>query len=465
MNRNSLAFRLFVTALIWTMIVLPVAGFLLYKLYRDEVEKSFEDRLELALTALIAVSINEGSDVPVVPKDFGDELFNLPLTGWYWQVQPVDTPTNGMATKPLISASLVGETLDFPYVSAHPYRLPGYQEAEAIGPDKRPIRMLERQYVFGAGTGAKRYSYVVTGNLAEIAQSVAGFRNSLALTLSVLGAGLVAATLFQVRFGLRPLAQIEQGLSRIRSGEASRLEGELPAEIVPLQRELNELIQSNQDIIERSRTHVGNLAHALKTPLSVITNEARTENTPFARKVAEQATIMRDQVSHHLDRARMVARTGVLTSLTEVKPVVEGLTRTLQRIYGERGVTVECRCPEGIKFQGEKQDLEEMLGNLLDNACKWSKSRVRLDVEALPSTKKPESRRQFAAIISDDGPGLKEAERLDAVKRGRRLDESKPGSGLGLSIVTDLVGLYGGQLQLGKSALGGLEAKVLLPLG
>ncbi len=205
--------------------------------------------------------------------------------------------------------------------------------------------MLERQYTLGTGTSERRYAYVVTGNLGEIDVSVANFGIRLAIGLSVLGLGLVAATLFQVRFGLRPLAAIERGLARIRSGEKARLEGDLPAEIVPLQRELNQLIKSNQDIIERSRTHVGNLAHALKTPLSVITNEARTEENAFARKVSEQAAIMRDQINHHLDRARMVARIGVMAGVTDVKPVAEALGRTLQRIYGERGIAVETRCP------------------------------------------------------------------------------------------------------------------------
>ena len=204
--------------------------------------------------------------------------------------------------------------------------------------------------------------------------------------MALAGIGLVAVTLFQVRFGLLPLRRIEGGLAAIRSGAASRLEGELPAEIEPLQSELNALIRSNQDIVDRARTQVGNLAHALKTPLAVITNEARGDKTGLGAKVAEQAQIMSESVKHYLDRARMAARVNVIGRVTPVAPVVEPLVRTLERIHQERGVKIRVTCPADARFQGERQDLEEMLGNLLDNACKWARRAVALDVEVSPAT-------------------------------------------------------------------------------
>jgi len=267
----------------------------------------------------------------------------------------------------------------------------------------------------------------------------------------------VLATLFQVRFGLSPLRAIRQDLTAIRSGEAEKLEGQLPDEIRPLQHELNALIQSNREIVERARTHVGNLAHALKTPLSVITNEARGRKDPFAAKVIEQAEIMRTQITHHLDRARVAARSGAIGDITDVEAVVAALKRTLDRIYDGRGVALEVSAEPGLKFQGEKQDLEEMVGNLLDNACKWAKSRVRLEAA------RTDGSRNFIVLVDDDGPGLTEAERERAVKRGQRLDESKPGSGLGLSIVADLAHLYKGRLRLEPSPEGGLRARLELP--
>jgi signal transduction histidine kinase len=274
--------------------------------------------------------------------------------------------------------------------------------------------------------------------------------------LGVLGLGLVAATFFQVRFGLKPLRAMRQNLARIRSGEAERLEGEQPEEIRPLQQELNALIQSNREIVERARTHVGNLAHALKTPLSVIANEARTHEGPLAAKVIEQAAIMRTQITHHLDRARVAARSSVIGDVTEVEPVLQALKRTLDRIYEERGLDLEIAATPGLKFQGEKQDFEEMVGNLLDNACKWARSRVTARAAANGAAR-------FTVTIDDDGPGLTEAERARAVKRGQRLDETKPGSGLGLSIVADLAHLYKGEFALEPSPEGGLRARLDLP--
>jgi signal transduction histidine kinase len=316
--------------------------------------------------------------------------------------------------------------------------------------------------MLGSGSNAKRYQYMVTGNLSENDVALARFGGTLAWSLGVLGLGLVLATWFQVRYGLRPLATIERGLGDIRSGKALRLEGELPMEIVPLQRELNALLKSNQDIVERARTHVGNLAHALKTPLSVVMNEASGDSSPLATKVTEQAQIMRDQVQHHLDRARIVARKGTLGGVTDVEPVVSSIMRVLGKVHGERQLSFTWQCDPSARFLGEKQDLEEMLGNLMDNACKWARSRVNLEVE-LGAKGESDLPRMMKLLIEEDGPGLTASQRSEIGKRGRRLDETKPGSGLGLSIVAELADLYGGRLELRQSAFGGLAAHLQLP--
>jgi signal transduction histidine kinase len=253
------------------------------------------------------------------------------------------------------------------------------------------------------------------------------------------------------------LRAIRQNLAEIRSGEAEQLEGELPEEIRPLQQELNALIQSNREIVDRARTHVGNLAHALKTPLSVISNEARAHEGPLSSKVIEQAQIMRTQITHHLDRARVAARSSVIGDTTDVDGVLQALKRTVDRLYEERGLDVEVASISGLKFQGERQDFEEMVGNLLDNACKWARSRVR--AEAQPG----KGAAHFTVIVDDDGPGLTEAELAKGVRRGQRLDETKPGSGLGLSIVADLAHLYKGRFELEPSPEGGLRARLELP--
>jgi signal transduction histidine kinase len=271
----------------------------------------------------------------------------------------------------------------------------------------------------------------------------------------------VLSTLIQIRWGLRPLDRVRRGLADLRSGKQARFAGDLPAEIEPLVGELNALLESNQEIIDRARTQVGNLAHALKTPLSVVINEARASREPFAVKVAEQGEIMRKQVNHYLDRARIAAQVNVIGAITEVHPAVARLVRAMNRIHGDRGLNITCDGANPARFRGEQQDLEEIVGNLVDNACKWAKSRVTVSTGYVAPAGAAPGR--LTVTIDDDGPGLTEAEMEEVTKRGRRLDESKPGSGLGLSIVTDLVGLYRGKFQLSRSALGGLRAEVTLP--
>jgi signal transduction histidine kinase len=275
------------------------------------------------------------------------------------------------------------------------------------------------------------------------------------------GVGLLAVTLFQVRFSLAPLRKVEKGLAAIRSGEAARLDVTLPQEIEPLQQELNALLKSNQDVIERARTHVGNLAHALKTPLAVVLNETRDDPSPLARKVSEQVEIMSTQANLYLDRARMAARIGVIGRVSEVRPVAESIVRALERIYRDKHLDFAIDCPLGLRFQGERQDLEEMLGNLLDNASKWARSQVSLSAAPVGATGMG---KWLQITVDDDGAGLTAEQLSEPVIRGRRLDATKPGSGLGHSIVADLAHSYSGKLELARSERGGLSARLTLPL-
>jgi signal transduction histidine kinase len=274
---------------------------------------------------------------------------------------------------------------------------------------------------------------------------------------------LLLTTIFQVRFGLAPLKRISESIADIRSGRAERLEGEFPVEIAPLARETNALIDANREIVERARTHVGNLAHAIKTPLSVIVNEASAHGAdPFASKVLEQADVMRDQVAHHLERARIAARVTIVGTVTEVAPAIEALRRTMEKIHRDRDITITTKADPVAKFRGERQDLEEMAGNLVDNACKWAATQVLIEVKVEPPPE-PRAGPRLRIIVDDDGRGLSAAERAQVSRRGQRLDESKPGSGLGLSIVVDLAALYGGSLVLGDAPIGGLRAELVLP--
>jgi signal transduction histidine kinase len=451
MRPNSLAFRLFASAAAWTLVVLPVTAFLLLSLYRQAVERNFDARLNVYLTSLIASTTAQGAKTPTAPATLGEPAFTIPFSGWYWQIKPL-----GGAQPLFVSDSLLDQELKLPSQEGVAADQNLTRRAYGPGPQDQRLRVVERE-IRPAGPQSSPYSYAVAGDAAEIERDLSEFRTMLIAALGVLGLGLVVATLFQVRFGLAPLRAIRHDLAAIRSGDAERLEGELPTEIRPLQQELNALIQSNREIVERARTHVGNLAHALKTPLSVITNEAREKDGPLAGKVIEQAELMRTQITHHLDRARVAARSGAIGDITDVDGVLNGLKRALDRIYEGRALELSVTCSPGLRFQGEKQDFEEMVGNLLDNACKWAKSRVWVTASRAGSDG------NFEVLVDDDGPGLTGAERAKAVKRGQRLDETKPGSGLGLSIVADLAHLYKGRFELEPSPQGGLRARLELP--
>ena len=453
----SLSFRLFVLATAWIAVALASALFVLLSYYRTSVERGFESLLDLHLFNVVAAIQQDENGLPVGAPQLGDPRFSAFQSGWYWQVIRLGAGRDEL----LVSPSLSGTRLLLPRIEDVPFGSDFQRVMDIAGPggDQR-LRAIEQLVVFG-DTG-DRLAFTVTGDLAEVEDEIGAFRNLVLAVFGLLGFGLVALTLLQVRIGLKPLRDVRHALGAIREGRAPRLEGDYPAEIAPLTREINALIESNAKIIERARTQVGNLAHARKTPLAVITNEARAAKTPLGAKVAEQAGLMRHQIDYYLDRARVAATAGVAVSVTEVAPVAETFARAMRRIYADRGTTLDVEVPTGLRFQGEKQDLEELLGNLVDNAFKWAKSRVVLTCRAIPGSG-PDERAMLAITVEDDGPGLTEEECAEAVRRGRRLDETQPGSGLGLSIVRDLADLYGGDFALARSDLGGLKATLRLP--
>ncbi len=255
-----------------------------------------------------------------------------------------------------------------------------FRQGYAKGPEDQELRLVERDIDLGTDG---RYLIAVAGDASEIDDETGSFERTIIITFTALTLALLLTTALQVRFGLAPLARISEGLAAIRSGRAERLQGKFPVEIAPLARETNALIDANREIVERARTHVGNLAHALKTPLSVIVNEAAARgNDPLAYKVLEQTDIMRDQVARQLERARLAARSTVVGTSVEVPPVVTALARTMEKLYRARDIAIDVDVPDHARFRGEQQDLEEMVGNLVDNGCKWAQSRVAIEVMA-----------------------------------------------------------------------------------
>ena len=375
MRGSSLATRLFLSATAWVVVILVITGIVLSSVYRDATERAFDRRLNLYLRTLIAEVATPDEPPDHQFQSLGEPLFELPLSGWYWQITRTDTEKAEAARLALAV---------------------GQEAAEARGARRRtdrgrhPSRLCRRSRgpdacgwwsgrSISAPTASSWSAWPATPR--EIFDETRSFDYYLGGTFAALGIVLLLTTIFQVRFGLAPLKRISESIADIRSGRAERLEGEFPVEIAPLARETNALIDANREIVERARTHVGNLAHAIKTPLSVIVNEASAHGAdPFATKVLEQADVMRDQVAHHLERARIAARLTIIGTVTEVAPAIEALRRTMEKIHRDRGIAIEVEADPQAKFRGERQDLEEMVGNLVDNACKWAASRVFIEV-------------------------------------------------------------------------------------
>lgn len=448
--KRSIALRLAASALFWSFVILLAAGLILTALYRETTERAFDERLLVYANDLASDLLQPGDPEKAELATMGEVRFYLPLSGWYWQVGRIGAAARDIRA----SRSLVGGQV--PPLDADPDALFGQiRKGYAEGPDERNLRVVERDIDLGEDG---RFVVRVGIRSDEIDRDVQRFVFALTATFSALGIALAATTLLQIRFGLEPLNRLRAAVTSVRRGEAERIQGAYPQDIAPLAQELNLLLDSNKDILERARTQVGNLAHALKTPLSVVTNEAASTNSPVAETIREQAAIMSDQINYYLDRARAAALAGALGAVTEIEPVVAGLARAFAKIHRDRELEIDVAVPAGARFRGERQDLEEMIGNLMDNACKWSRSRVSLRVEDDDA-----SRATIRVVIEDDGPGLPEAVRADMLKRGRRLDDSKPGSGLGLAIVADLAALHRGELVLSDATLGGLRATLTLP--
>jgi signal transduction histidine kinase len=448
---RSIAVRLAVSAGFWSFAILLIAGVTLSALYRETTEQSFDQRLFVYANNLAADLVAAG-DTDEELGSVGDPRFELPLSGWYWQV----TRPGGSPKETRSSKSLFGAALPSLVAPGQERRFGEIRRGYGLAPDDRRLRMIERDIDLGEDG---RYIIRVGGPADEIGDAVHTFRLALLTTFGLLGLALGFTALLQIRFGLLPLANLRAGLGAIRRGEAERIPGEYPQDIAPLASELNLLLESNREILERARTQVGNLAHALKTPLSVMLNEAESAPPEIAARIREQAAIMRDQVNYYLDRARAAALAGTLGTMTDVEPVIAGLARTFAKIYRDKDLAVDLAIPAGARFRGEKQDLEEMAGNLIDNASKWAKGRVLVSAEI----RRDGDRSSLRLLIEDDGPGLPDEARAEMLKRGRRLDETKPGSGLGLSIVSDLAALYRGSLTLEAAPIGGLRAVLDLP--
>ena len=455
MTRGSLVRRLVWLAAGWILAALLITGVVLTASFQRSALQQFDRGLSDIVTVLLAGS-NLGPDGAVLAPVLPDARSQLAYSGRYWQL--AEFSPDGRLTPLQRSRSLFDAQLGAPEdvvsrLRSAPGRTIFYN---VVGPADKPLR------VAASATRLSGRSEPVVFMAGEDRSAVDADARAFALTtaiaLLVLGSGLVLAVFAQVRVGLKPVFEMRREIARVRRGKAQRLSGAYPEELAPLSSELNALLDHNQEVVERQRTHVGNLAHALKTPVSVLLTEAERHPGELSEVVGRQANAMRDHVEHHLRRARAAARAQGQGERTEVSPVLEELTLTLERIFEEKGVAIDWDAPEGLCFLGERQDLLEIAGNIMENACKWCRSRVR--VRAIAD---PERADRIRLTVEDDGPGLPAERRDEVLKRGSRLDESAPGSGLGLSIVDELARAYGGTVTLGAASTGGLSVAVTLP--
>ena len=402
------------------------------------------------MDGLIAAAEPDPSGGVMLEGRFLNHNFDRVYSGLYYQIR---TGNSGGQ----ISRSLFDKEL-------HPFnetRKGPLTWGNAVGPENQHLRVVSRRVDLTPENSADaEFTFLVAGDLVEVDRQTREFNTTLFWSFLVLGLGLIGAILVQVRIGLQPLRRVSEALAHIRDGQARRLVGHFPTEIAPLAGELNSLIQHSEEVVGRARTHVSNLAHFLKTPLSVLAAEADAHEkdgdaAPLADMVRRQVTVMRRQVDHYLARARAAGSLDVLGNRTQVSAVVEDLGRVIERIHAARNIRIETICPDDVYFRGERQDLEEMLGNLIDNGCKWAKSRVRVACA--------QEGGRLVLTVEDDGPGLSAEQRGQVGARGERLDESVPGTGLGLAIVRDISKLYGGFLTLDGSPLGGLLTRLELP--
>ncbi|HVW74988.1 MAG TPA: HAMP domain-containing sensor histidine kinase [Rhizomicrobium sp.] len=447
---ESLSSRLIAAAAIWTLLGLLLGGAVLSNAFRMAAQNNFDNALQADMDGLIAAAEPDPNGGVLLADRFLNHNFDRVYSGLYYQIKQ----GNGGGQ---ISRSLFDKEIN----PTNQTRKGQLTWGSAVGPENQRLRVVSRKVDLTPDDNkTDSYTFLVAGDMADVDRQTSEFNTTLFWSFLLLGAGLIGAILVQVRIGLLPLRRVSEALTRIRDGKARRLDGRFPTEIAPLASELNSLIQHSEEVVGRARTHVSNLAHFLKTPLSVLAAEAEAHEkepgaAPLAEAVKRQVFSMRRQVDHYLSRARAAGSLDVLGNRTQVSVVIDDLARVIARIHAARGITIDAQCPDAYYFRGERQDLEEMLGNLIDNACKWARSRVRVRCE------KAGGRLVFR--IEDDGPGLSAEQRSQVGERGERLDESVPGTGLGLAIVRDISKLYGGFFVLDASSLGGLQARLELP--
>ena len=460
-KRRSLRLRLLAGTLAWVLLTVVVAGWGLRSLFAEHIAQQLQTQLVLQLDRLTAsVNVLPGGRIEVAPLP-SDQRFQQPLSGLYWQIDLLDARASTVLRQSVQSSrSLWDQSLhwsEFVPVTSPRQSTAQVQYGRLPGDQQRPLVTVARLLQLPEAD-APPLRLIVAADSQMLTEPLQRFTRMLVMALGALGAGLLVAVVIQLRLALQPLAAIRSQLAAVSRGDAPALQGEHPSELQPLVQEFNHVLQVNADMVERARTQAGNLAHAVNTPLTILGNAAATETGPLAELVREQVASASRQVQHHLARARAAAAAAATTRRTPLAPPLQSLVQTMGKLHAARSIDFALRGDAAHwDFQGDAQDLMEMLGNLLDNAGKWAHAQVELQVQAL------DGGHQVQLCVDDDGPGIAAEAHQRIFGRGERLDEQRPGAGLGLSIVRELVLTYGGQISAEASPLGGLRMRLILP--
>lgn len=439
--RGSLTRRMIILAAAWICVLLAGGGFALDRVLTNAITRNFDAQLSYALTAMIA-SAEVGPDEEVrFSRPLGDQRFLEPYSGLYWQV-------TARGAEPFRSRSLWDRAI---VIDTHPLseELQSYDTHEF---PQEPLRVLQRDVRLPGSTRLWRFQ--VAESRMGLDDQIHVLRSTLIWSFAALGLGLVALAALQATYGLWPLRRVRRAIAEIRCGLRDRVPEDFPPEIEPFVAELNALIEHNEEQSEGARRHAGNLAHALKTPMAVLMNEAMANSADLDKTVIREISTMRRQVNHHLARARAIGRRASGQARAPIWPSLSAVQRAVSRMHAH--ATIDITGDKDAAFAGERQDLEEMLGNLVENAAKYGAGRVFVTVSTADNF--------VEILVEDDGPGIPRERRDELFGRGARLDTTKPGTGLGLSIIRDVVEIYGGQIILDESEdLGGLAATLRLP--
>ncbi len=444
--QKSLQLRLLALTGLGVVMALALAANVLSGLFRDHVRAQLLASMNAQLAQLTAAVDASPSGAPVLLPRLVDPGWDRPYSGAYWQLDEAGNPGK------LRSRSLWDFTLALP---ADVLADGEWHQHFISGPAGQSLLVVERTVRLGS-LNAQPWRLMVARDMASSELAEAVFSGALRRYLGILGCLLMLVAVVQVLVGLRPLRVLRDSVLRVRQGEQARISGDFPSELLPLVEGFNRVLDRNDEVISRARTQAGNLAHAIKTPLSVMANAASSNDPELAHVVSEQIAMARRQVDWHMSRSRAAAGAACPGVSVSVNDVLSSLLRVMEKVHAEKNLMVSCDVHgESLRFAGEEQDLQEIVGNVLDNACKWARQRVQVDAR--------QEAGELRIDVEDDGPGLG-AEQASAVfERGWRLDEQVAGYGLGLAIVSELVGLYNGRIEISASAGPGTRVTLWLP--